>query len=194
MSFLDNIRGLLRISSSDSAAAHPDLDTSLDQPTANSGRQEEKDDDGGLFDFRQRMPIDTIYNYLDKSFEEQGRLDALTNPDKHFRERQEKIYIFRLKRRMEKATMAYLDELKILSVRVRNAEEDLSHTSAELLKAQMEIYEKHLEKIREMERLLEAGDPSMTTMVETYRRGFQKGIAIATFDYICRNNNLSEQQ
>lgn len=44
----------------------------------------------------------------------------------------------------------------------------------------MNSFEEHITEISKMARLLDEGDPKMTTMIETYRRGFFKGIAAST--------------
>ena len=47
--------------------------------------------------------------------------------------------------------------------------------------------DEHLAEIKEMQGLLEANDPKMTTMIESYRRGFLKGIAATSVDFISNN-------
>ena len=53
-----------------------------------------------------------------------------------------------------------------------------------LLPARRETFEEHLAEINEMQLLLNADDPKMTTMIESYRRGFQKGIAAVSINFI----------
>ena len=43
--------------------------------------------------------------------------------------------------------------------------------------------------MEEMEKMLDADDPKMTTMIETYRRGFNKGIAAQTAAFINSENH-----
>ena len=52
------------------------------------------------------------------------------------------------------------------------------------LQARRETFEEHLEEIKEMQQLLDADDPKMTTMIESYRRGFQKGITAVSINFI----------
>ena len=49
-------------------------------------------------------------------------------------------------------------------------------------------YEEHLEEIENMEQLLADNDPKMTSMIESYKRGFMKGINAATVDFINANH------
>ena len=90
------------------------------------------------------LPIDVIFHYIHKNFEEEGFQDALVNSDITYRDTKEKII----------------------------------RTDLEML------YEEHLAEIEEMQKLLNADDPKMTTMIESYRRGFLKGITAATLNYI----------
>ena len=56
-----------------------------------------------------------------------------------------------------------------------------------MLSFYIELLEEHLSEINEMQTLLDNNDPKMLTMIESYRRGFQKGIAAAAINFV--NNN-----
>ena len=53
-----------------------------------------------------------------------------------------------------------------------------------MLEARKMTIEEHLAEIEEMEHLLDEDDPKMTTMIESYRRGFLKGISAQAVDFI----------
>ena len=94
------------------------------------------------------LPIDVIFHYIHKNFEEEGFQDG------------EMVFkIDNARKAYALAAAAQLDSLK-------------------------ETYEEHLAEIEEMQELLNADDPKMTTMIESYRRGFLKGITAATLNYI----------
>jgi len=80
--------------------------------------------------------------------------------------------------------LKYKNDIRIIDVKIDNAQKALALTSASNMMALRETYEEHLTEIQEMQQHLEASDPKMTTMIESYRRGFLKGIAANTIDFI----------
>ena len=84
-------------------------------------------------------------------------------------------------------SLKYKNDIREISVQIDNAQKSYSLSSASLLQARKETYEDHLEKIAELETLLDANDPKMQTMIESYRRGFLKGIAATSVDFISNN-------
>ena len=116
------------------------------------------------------MPIDII-------FEEDGYQDALVNSDLKYRETKEEIIRNDLKMLFRRIVLRYQKDMRMINVQINNAEKSLALTAASMMEAQRETYEEHLHEIEEMERRLDENDPKMTTMIESYRRGFFKGIA-----------------
>ena len=111
------------------------------------------------------LPIDVIFHYIHKNFEEEGFQDALVNSDITYRDTKEKIIRTDLEMLFKRITLRYKSDIREMV----------------LLK---KTYEEHLAEIEEMQELLNADDPKMTTMIESYRRGFLKGITAATLYYI----------
>ena len=130
------------------------------------------------------MPIDVIFNYIHKDFEDEGYQDALINSDIQYRETKESIIRNNLKMLFMRISLKYKNDIREISVQIDNAQKSYSLSSASLLQARKETYEDHLEKIAELETLLDANDPKMQTMIESYRRGFTKGIAAITLNFI----------
>ncbi len=130
------------------------------------------------------MPIDVIFNFIHKDFEEEGYQDALVNSDLQYREAKEGIIRNDLKMLFKRISLRYKHDVREIGVQMRNAQEQYAMSSASLLQARKETYEEHLAEIAEMERLLDANDPKMMTMIESYRRGFLKGIAAITLKFI----------
>ena len=130
------------------------------------------------------MPIDVIFNFIHKDFEDEGYHDALVNSDLQYREAKEGIIRNDLKMLFKRISLRYKSDIREIEVQMRNAQESYAMSSASLLQARKETYEEHLAEIAEMERLLNANDPKMMTMIESYRRGFLKGISAITLKFI----------
>lgn len=133
------------------------------------------------------MPIDVIFNFIHKNFEDEGYEDALVNSDMQYRETKEEIIRNDLKMLFKRISLRYRNDIREIGAQIENAQKAYALTSASLLQARCDTYREHLEEIAEMERLLDSNDPKMTTMIESYRRGFLKGIAAITLKFI--NNN-----
>ena len=133
------------------------------------------------------MPIDVIFNFIHKNFEEDGFQDALVNQDITYRDAKEKIIRNDLEMLFKRIILRYKCDIRVVDVKIENARKALALSSASDLEALRETYDEHLAEIKEMQGLLEANDPKMTTMIESYRRGFLKGIAATSVDFISNN-------
>jgi len=80
--------------------------------------------------------------------------------------------------------LKYKSDIRMVNVRIDNAQKALALAAASDMEALRETYEEHLTEIQEMQQQLEANDPKMTTMIESYRRGFLKGIAANAVNFI----------
>lgn len=133
------------------------------------------------------MPIDVIFNFIHKNFEEDGYQDALVSQDISYRDA--KITIIRndLEMLFKRITLRYKRSIREVNARIENSRKAFALGATADLEACLETYEEHLAEITEMENQLANGDPKMTTMIESYKRGFLKGVSAATINYI--NNN-----
>ena len=130
------------------------------------------------------MPIDVIFNFIHKNFEEEGFQDALVNCDITYRDAKEKIIRNDLEMLFKRIVLKYKSDIRMVNVRIDNAQKALALAAASDMAALRETYEEHLTEIQEMQQQLEANDPKMTTMIESYRRGFLKGIAANAVNFI----------
>lgn len=130
------------------------------------------------------MPIDVIYNFIHKDFEEEGYQDALVNSDVTYRDAKIAIIRTDLQMLFKRITLRYRKDIREAEAQIENAKKAYAFTSATSLEVCCETYKEHLAEIEEMEDLLKANDPKMTTMIESYRRGFLKGIAAVTANFI----------
>ena len=130
------------------------------------------------------MPIDIIFNFIHKNFEEEGFQDALVNCDVTYRDTKEKIIRNDLEMLFKRIILRYKNDMREIDVNIDNARKAYALAAASKLQARRETFDEHLEEIKEMQQQLAADDPKMTTMIESYRRGFQKGIAAVSINFI----------
>ena len=130
------------------------------------------------------MPIDIIFNFIHKNFEEDGFQDALVNSDITYRDAKEKIIRNDLEMLFKRIILRYKNDIREIDVNIDNAQKAYALAAAGRLLARRETFEEHLAEINEMQQQLKADDPKMTTMIESYRRGFQKGIAAVSINFI----------
>ena len=133
------------------------------------------------------MPIDVIYNYIHKNFEDAGYQDALVNQDIAYRDARISIIRNDLEMLFNRITLCYKKNIREAQVRMDNSRKAFALSAAANLEAQLATYEEHLAEIEKMKQLFDDNDAKMLTMIESYKRGFLKGINAATMDFI--NNN-----
>ena len=130
------------------------------------------------------MPIDVIYNYIHRDMEEKGYEDALVNTDIAYRDAKEAIIRNELELLIERIILCYRKNIREITVQIENAKKALALTAAANLEAFRETYDEHLIEINQMKVQLADNDPKMTTMIDSYRRGFMKGITAVTMNFI----------
>lgn len=122
------------------------------------------------------MPIDKIYEFLHQNYEQIGYDDAMINQSKEYRESKESIICHELKTLFSQVKMGYNSFLRQVDVRIKNAEDSFVFSAVEVLQAKKATCEEHLSTLVQMESDFDRKEPNMLTMVESYRRGFAKGI------------------
>ena len=130
------------------------------------------------------MPIDVIFNFIHKNFEEEGFQDALVNSDITYRDTKVKIIRYDLEMLFTRITLRYKTDIRMVESKMNNAREAFALGVVAKLDSLKHTYEEHLAEIEDMKELLDADDPKMTTMIESYRRGFMKGVTAATLNFI----------
>lgn len=130
------------------------------------------------------MPIDVIFNFIHKNFEEEGFQDALVNSDITYRDTKVKIIRYDLEMLFTRITLRYKTDIRMVESKMNNAREAFALGAVAKLDSLKHTYEEHLAEIEDMKELLDADDPKMTTMIESYRRGFMKGVTAATLNFI----------
>ena len=130
------------------------------------------------------MPIDVIFNYIHKNFEEEGFQDALINQDVAYRDTKERIIRNDLEMLFTRIMLRYKSDIRTVEFKIDNARKAYALAAASRLDSLKQTYEEHLAEIEEMKEFLDANDPKMTNMIESYNRGFMKGITASAIDFI----------
>lgn len=130
------------------------------------------------------MPIDVIFNFIHRDFEEVGFQDAMVNSDIAYRDSKETIIRNDLEMLFKRIFLRYKSDIREIDFKIDNARKAYALAAAAQLDSRKQTYEEHLAEIERMQELLNANDPKMTTMIESYRRGFLKGITATTINFI----------
>ena len=130
------------------------------------------------------MPIDVIFNFIHRNFEEIGFQDAMVNSDVAYRDLKETIIRNDLEMLFKRIVLRYKSDIREIDFKIDNARKAYALAAAAQLGSRKQTYEEHLAEIERMQELLNANDPKMTTMIESYRRGFLKGITATTINFI----------
>ena len=183
-----NLFSSKNVANSDVVPVNADI-TDNDQESAMTAEfpEEEKKSNIVTIKWGTGMPIDVIYNYIHKNFEDDGYQDALVNQDIAYRDTRISIIRNDLEMLFNRITLCYKKYIRETQVRMDNSKKAFALSAASNLEAQLATYEEHLAEIEEMKQLLDDNDSKMLTMIESYKRGFLKGINAATMDFI--NNN-----
>lgn len=130
------------------------------------------------------MPIDIIYAFVNHDYEQEGYQDALVNPDAGYCTAKESMIQNQLQQLFRRILLRYRDEIRGIDVQIANAKSLFALTSASMLEARKETCEEHIAEINQMIEKSNAKSPEMMTMIESYRRGFTKGCAAQTANFL----------
>ena len=183
-----NLFSSKKVANSDVVPVNADI-TDNDQDSAMTADhpEEEKKNNIVTIKWGTGMPIDVIYNYIHKNIEDDGYQDALVNQDIAYRDTRISIIRNDLEMLFNRITLCYKKNIREAQVRMDNSRKAFALSAAANLEAQLATYEEHLAEIENMKKLFDDNDAKMLTMIESYKRGFLKGINAATMDFI--NNN-----
>lgn len=137
------------------------------------------------------MPIDVIYAFINHDYEQDGYQDALINTDAEYCKAKETIILNKLNQLFRRVLLRYRGEIREIDVQIVNAKSLFALTSASLLEARKETCEEHIAEINQMIEKVNANSPEMMTMIESYRRGFKKGCAAQTANFLNLNNRTA---
>lgn len=148
-----------------------------------------KDDNVVKMQYGTQMPIDIIYAFIERDYENDGYLDAMCNPDDSYKESKKAMIKHGLKRLFEQVGLRYKSDLRTIEVQITIMEQQGMANTASTLQARKETLLEHLAKMNEMEVALDNEEQKMMSMIKSYERGFLKGLA-AKSDLLLRNGNI----
>lgn len=168
------------------------IDTS--DPNQTSDQENVSSEDSAprtTLDYSLGMPIDGVYMYMEKDWEEQGRQDAQSNPDLTYMESKVEIIKQGLQRRFELTRLKYNKMIREYTAKVNTLNQfGLAGTLSDI-EAHIETCKEHLMKLNELEEKFHKNEPALTSMTDSYRRGFAFGVAVIAQDSIKDNNYQS---
>lgn len=123
------------------------------------------------------MPIDAIYAFINRDYEQLGYDDAMCDIDGTYKEAKKEIIRNELKRLFEQVTLRYRNDMRALETQIGIVTSQGLTDTAARLKARLETYDEHLEVIKKMEVDLDNNAPRMLGMIDCYERGFRRGLA-----------------
>ncbi len=140
------------------------------------------------FDWGLNMPIDNVYKYMETNWENEGRKDAIENPD--ISHMQSKVEIIKqgLKRRFDLTSLKYNKMIRGYNAQIVQLSTFGLTGAMRELESHIETCQEHLEKLKELEQKYQNNDSTLASMVASYERGFANGVALRTRSEIENNN------
>lgn len=136
-----------------------------------------------------QMPIDIIYAFIERDYENEGYEDAMCNPDDSYKESKKVMIKHSLKRLFEQVGLRYKSDLRDIEVQIGIMNQQGMSNTASTLQARKDTLLEHLNIMEEMEVALDHEEQKMMSMIKSYERGFLKGLA-AKSDLLLRNGNI----
>ncbi|HEX2937217.1 MAG TPA: hypothetical protein VHO72_17815 [Bacteroidales bacterium] len=128
-------------------------------------------------EFGAKLPIDIIYGFLTENFETKAYNDALTNPDKSYKETNIAIIRSNLEVKFKQVMLKYEDMLREIDFHIQSREQAGLTDIVGLLESKKDTYEKHVEELKKMKQDLDKDELYMTGIFKSYEAGFTRGLA-----------------
>lgn len=128
-------------------------------------------------EYGSKLPIDIIYGFLKEDYESKAYNDALTNPDKSYKDINISIIRSNLEIKFKQVMLKYEDMLRELDFHIHSRAQAGLTDVVELLKSKKVTYEKHLEELKKMQEDLEKEELYMVGIFRSYEVGFTRGLA-----------------
>lgn len=122
------------------------------------------------------MPIDAIYAFINRDYEQKGYDDAMSDIDGTYMSAKKEIIKNELKRLFEQVSLCYRADIRNIQTHIGVVSAQGLTDTASRLKARLETYNEHLDVIKQMEEDLNNNAPHMLSMIDCYERGFRRGI------------------
>jgi len=141
-------------------------------------------------EFGTKLPIDIIYGFLKEDYESKAYHDALTNPDKSYKETNMAIIRSNLEVKFRQVILKYEDMLRDINFHIQSRGQAGLTDIVDLLKSKKESYEKHLEELKSMKKDLDKNELYMIGIFKSYEVGFTRGLASLSLHNLKIDNTL----
>lgn len=128
-------------------------------------------------EYGSKLPIDIIYSFLKDDYENKAYNDAITNPDKSYKETNLAIIRSSLEIKFKQVSLKYDDMLREIDFHIQTRSQAGLTDLVELLKYRKETYLKHVEEIQKMKIDLDKEELYMIGLFKSYEVGFTRGLA-----------------
>ena len=136
------------------------------------------------------LPIDIIYAFLKEDYEAKAYRDALTNPDRSYKEKNIAILRSNLDVKFKQVSLKYDDMCREIEMHIKTRGEAGLTDLVELLKSRKETYDKHKTELETMKNDLINNEPYMIGIFTSYEVGFTRGLAFLSLHNLKINNNI----
>lgn len=140
-------------------------------------------------DYSTGLPIDGVFWYMEKDWEEDGMRDAITNPDINYMNLKVEIIKQGLVRRFEMTRLRYNKLIRDCEAQIESLNTFGLTAALSTITSQIDTYKEHIQKLNELENRFQNGAVELLTMTDSYRRGFANGVAQRTQQTINSQNN-----
>jgi len=141
-------------------------------------------------EFGSKLPIDIIYSFLKENYENKAYHDALTSPDRSYKETNLSILRSNLEVKFKQVMLKYEDMLRDINFHINSRGEAGLTDIVELLKSKKETYEKHVVEIKTMKEDLDKEELYMIGIFKSYEVGFTRGLASLSLHNLKIDNEL----
>ncbi|RZK41172.1 MAG: hypothetical protein EOO90_12245 [Pedobacter sp.] len=128
-------------------------------------------------EFGSKLPIDIIYGFLKEDYEAKAYKDALTNPDRSYKEKNISILRSTLDVKFKQVTLKYDDMSREIEMHIKTRGEAGLTDLVELLKSRKETLDKHRIELEQMKNDLRNQESYMLGIFTSYEVGFTRGLA-----------------
>lgn len=145
-------------------------------------------DGGYAVEFGSRLPIDIIYGFLKEDYEGKAYDDALTNPDKSYKDINLAIIRSNLEIKFKQISLKYEDMLREIDFHIQSRGQAGLTDIVEMLKSKKQTYLKHVEELKKMSEDLDTGELYMVGIFKSYEVGFTRGLASLSLENLKLSN------
>lgn len=125
-------------------------------------------------------PIDRIFDFIKRNYEDDGYDDAMVCTDVSYKDSKMKSIKQELHNMMEQTKLKYEDLIEELTLSIAEITNQGLDSTLQKLELRQNKYTRHIKKINDMYEDLEAENPKMYLMIESYKRGYTRGLAAKT--------------